>query len=749
MQRDIVFLVNLLQDVNILRGLVYLARRETDARLRLMVSSIFRRRDTLGIWTRELDRLAADTGAEIADFGSSADLLLHLQGRGGLILAASESQLNGHKETRDAFRIAPSSYLKITLQHGLECIGFLQSREHVIAHGRDITFNADVLCGWQDRSRLTSLTVPNRDKLYVTGPPTLLQRPIPHPDHPPLDGGLVCENMHSARLSASGDHKASFMDTFFAFCARLAGQGRRVTLRPHPGGQYVLKNKVALPNNVHLNNLPIYDVDLSGYRYGISAPSTIVLDMALANIPVAVWRDGSGVMDAGNYDGLAEISDLEDWLAFAREAEMRPRALLERQGRFLDGLGLVRDPDEVYRRFARLMVNGLATIGGRVDIATAAARPPAAAPARPAATEPPRRVLFIANALLPTLQLSFLKPLAPLVAEGRVQTDILTELDMVDVFGKEFRSEASADWLIGQCERIAPDVIVCCRYSGPHPRRIARYAQSRGIPLIYHVDDDLLNIPPEIGEKKYLAHNKPNRLLTVRTLMEEATLVYCSNQALKRRFRSQGFTAPMVAGEIYCASRIYRAAQRTPVRRIGYMGFGHEHDFEGVLPALERYLERNSAVELELFGSIPRPDTLARFGSRVSEVPPVRDYGAFRQALADREWAIGICPLVNTPFNAVKANTKWVEYTSSGMAVIASKGLIYDDCAGGGRGILVTPDEWDAALQALTDDPELRYRMVVQAQAHLALHYSDEKLQRQVLDVLDTAAAMAGGTVPA
>jgi hypothetical protein len=171
---------------------------------------------------------------------------------------------------------------------------------------------------------------------------------------------LVCENMHSVRLRASGDHKASFMDIFLAFCRKLGARGETVSLRPHPGGQYVLKNKVALPDNVRLNMLPLYDINMKGYQFGISAPSTIIFDMVLAGIPVAVWRDPAGVMDASNYDGLAAISTLDDWLAFERDVRLRPEMILDRQQSFLRSLSMPTDPTEVYRRFARLIVAGLA-----------------------------------------------------------------------------------------------------------------------------------------------------------------------------------------------------------------------------------------------------------------------------------------------------------------------------------------------------------------------------------------------------
>jgi hypothetical protein len=176
----------------------------------------------------------------------------------------------------------------------------VQSREHVMSHGRNISFAADMVCSWFEAESLTSLTASERSKLYVTGPSFLLQRPAASEASEEV-GGLVCENMHSVRLKASGDHKSSFMEIFFAFCAKLAERQQAVTLRPHPGGQYVLKNKVELPANVRINMDPVYRAGLKDFRFGISAPSTIVFDLVLAGVPVGVWRD------AGRGDGRQRL----------------------------------------------------------------------------------------------------------------------------------------------------------------------------------------------------------------------------------------------------------------------------------------------------------------------------------------------------------------------------------------------------------------------------------------------------------
>lgn len=363
--RSVFFLLNLVQDVNILRPLVYLTARETSARIGLLVSDAFIKRDRQKIWQKEVAELASDVGASLHLYGTAAEALaVIVGGGGGIIFAGSESNLPAHHETSGVFRMAPPEYLRVTLQHGIECVGFHQSREHIMSHGRNISFSADVICSWFEPAALNSLVASERSKLYVTGPSTLLQQPRSVEDGPSAGGGLVCENMHSVRLRASGDHKSSFMDTFFEFCSVLGSRGQTVTLRPHPGGQYVLKNKVDLPANVELNMSPLYDVDMSGYEFGISAPSTIVLDMVIAGIPVGLWRDPGGIMDASTYDGLTEISTLEDWLAFERDVRLRREMILERQRAFLGRLQMPMDPAEIYRRFARLIVAGLSRLPG-------------------------------------------------------------------------------------------------------------------------------------------------------------------------------------------------------------------------------------------------------------------------------------------------------------------------------------------------------------------------------------------------
>jgi glycosyltransferase involved in cell wall biosynthesis len=170
------------------------------------------------------------------------------------------------------------------------------------------------------------------------------------------------------------------------------------------------------------------------------------------------------------------------------------------------------------------------------------------------------------------------------------------------------------------------------------------------------------------------------------------------------------------------------------------MGIGHERDLASVLPVLTKFLRNNPNITFELFGTIPMPEQLKEFGDRVTRAPKIDNYEEFMRYLASIEWDIGICPLTPINFNMMKSNNKWIEYSSVGAAVVASRGTVYDECCADGCGVLVaTEDEWYSALDRLVRYPDVRFDLVRRAQDKLARSYSTERLREQVLNVFRQA----------
>lgn len=354
-----VFVFNLVQDVNVLRPLTILAARDFDCDVRFLITTKFIGRDISGIWQNELDLLAVETGAKSLVFEHEFEALAALDGH-GLLFAGSESNLGGHAPAHDVMRMAPASYLCITLQHGFECVGFRHSAAHKLSHGPDASFAADAICSWLSEEDLAACTPSQRGKIVLTGPSAVLQQYRESFTPDPAAPGIVCENLHSVRMNGMGDLKSEFVDVFAAFCAEMAADetGSLVALRPHPGGQYVVRNNVPIPANVVLENAPIYRLDLRRFAYGISAPSSVLLDMVLAGIPTAVWRDGAGRMDTDNYADLPGISSVDEWCAFARKARAEPESFEAGRKAFLDRFGLPIEAHDVYARYSQIFEHG-------------------------------------------------------------------------------------------------------------------------------------------------------------------------------------------------------------------------------------------------------------------------------------------------------------------------------------------------------------------------------------------------------
>jgi hypothetical protein len=721
-QPTALFLINLIQDVSILRPLMVMARRDFGFAVRMLVSSKFRSRDQSGTWEAELEILRRELDAEVFFYRTDWDAVRHLDGS-GIIFSASESSVPEHSAAHAVFRYAPPAFLKVTVQHGFECVGFRHNAAHDQAYGSGVSFGADIVCSWQPPQLEPALAASQRAKVEVTGPTAALQTFGRSTAGQRAREGMVCENLHSVRLKSTANLGEKFLWTFTDFCRLIGEDGGEVVLRPHPGGQYVLKNNVELPPNAKINNAPMFRLDLRRFAFGISAPSSVLIDFLCADVPTAIWSDAEGAIDTRNYDGITKVSGAAEWLEFAREAAANPAPFVKLQRRFLADQMMPIEPAEVFSRYASIFqaADRLSVTSGKVSLAR-------------------QRLLIVANAHLPTVQVCLEAPLERLVRSGEVATELLTEGRL-----KQVRDSLGADQVPGWIERaldlFGPDTIIFSRYSGPYLAVILDWARSRSVPIIYHIDDDLLAVPRSLGERKHLYHNDPERLSTVRAGLLSADVVYASTERLRTRLLGYFPQLPAVAGRINASGRVRRTAQGGPARTLGYVASAdHSANLEMVMGPITDLLDRHPELAFELFGSIPVPDELARFGDRIRHVAPIANYQEFLQALCSREWDIGICPLTSTDFNRAKSNNKWVEYTSAGIAVIASADTVYDQCCSDGCGYLCgSLGEWRLALERLVTDASERVAMVGRAQKRLETDYGIDAHREQILDVLRLA----------
>ena len=302
----------------------------------------------------------------------------------------------------------------------------------------------------------------------------------------------------------------------------------------------------------------------------------------------------------------------------------------------------------------------------------------------------------------------------------------------------------------GEALRLRPDLFFLHRHAVPDDAQaeaLLAHAAKLGAPVIYDLDDDLVDVPAD--------HAEAGRLLARRAavlrLLAGATAVHVSTPLLadrlapfvrggRERIRivpnglderlwldgAEGFGTPRVAA-LAAAGVVER-----PVRLL-YMGTAtHAADLALILPALRRLHETfGERIAIDIVG-IQAPGALPPFLNRV-EVPrvPGRSYPAFVAWLADRQraapWSIGLAPLVDIPFNRCKSPIKLMDYAALGLVTVASRIAAYERAenpivaqgltqglgqgpVGGGALLAEGEGEWFHALARLIRNPGERLR---------------------------------------
>ena len=359
-----------------------------------------------------------------------------------------------------------------------------------------------------------------------------------------------------------------------------------------------------------------------------------------------------------------------------------------------------------------------------------------------AAAQAPLRLLIVADRYGATQEISFVHPLAPWRVVGAAA------IRVVDEPGLERIRAASGDegvrnFLDRQMKEFQPTAVIISRYNGMDYARVLKRARAHGVPVAYHLDDDLFEVPIAVGIDVFQRYRQPSRVHATYRIAEQADVVYISTPALGHRVKSRLSPRRLIVSDIYVggdeAALPSRPADKPAGEvRIGYMASaGHAFDLELIAPALISVLRDRPNTRLHFFGTICSSDVVGEFGDNCVRTGRIRGgYAEFRQTLGRLGWDIGLAPLRDNDFNRCKAPTKWVEYVEAGMAVIASDMPVYEPLARKGA-LEACPDtEWAARLCALIDDPQSRLRLSQTGRQVMAREFGWRRVEDQVIDLL-------------
>ena len=367
------------------------------------------------------------------------------------------------------------------------------------------------------------------------------------------------------------------------------------------------------------------------------------------------------------------------------------------------------------------------------DAAQAAARAKRAAPPLgrqfPGAAGSPHYLVFTEN-FNATYYISFEIPLSRLRERGELGFGAWSHAD-VEAAGPRCWEA----WIL-ECQ---PRAVVLTRYGRTDGPDILAFCRAHGVPVVYHIDDDLLQLPDSLGDDSIKRHTKPEIVQARRDMLAGCDLVYASTavlaDVLRDRFPSQRIFHGIYAA--YLPDVLPHLPAPGDAETIGYMGSkGHREDLELAVPAIVQLMQERPGLRFETFGTIGMPEELAAFGDRVRHYPVQKSYADFLRTLAALRWRIGLAPLVDSPFNRCKAPTKYIEYSSCGIATLASDVVVYASAVPPGGGELVRGD-WHGALARWLDDPGRVRSHLHAARTHCARTYSVEALAQQVLRVFE------------
>ena len=307
------------------------------------------------------------------------------------------------------------------------------------------------------------------------------------------------------------------------------------------------------------------------------------------------------------------------------------------------------------------------------------------------------RVLAILPGFYPSTIIGVSKPLQRLHTQGTITLDLTLQA------------------LVSRAAIRRAEVVVLCGEAHPRSREILDWVREADRPLVYELDDNRLEIPPEIPGLDY-ARDPAQRALVL-ACIQQADVVRVYSPALRELVLPHNARTELVGGPLDWSLVPSDPVARRPntVRLVYATSRRQDRVSQMVIAPLQQALEAAPQAELTIWGPSIRE---FEHHPQVRHLPFMRNYDRFFRRFAREGFDIGLAPLPDDLFHRGKSNNKFREYAASGVAGLYSDMPVYNTCVVHGRtGLLVSddPESWRESLTRLIEDATLRTTIAANA----------------------------------
>jgi hypothetical protein len=241
------------------------------------------------------------------------------------------------------------------------------------------------------------------------------------------------------------------------------------------------------------------------------------------------------------------------------------------------------------------------------------------------------------------------------------------------------------------------DAVLIHRISSPDIQAIARGLRDAGVGLVWDNDDDVTAVPRSNPlYSRFGGYRSRDMLAGVMQMVRLADIATSPSAVLAEQYRELGATEARVL-ENYVPEEFakVRAAKHRGVVIACLAALEHQVDYQelGLRDTLAKLLDAHPDLRVLGLG--------LGLGLRTDRYELLKqiEFLALVKTLSRAD--IGIAPLVDIPWNRARSNVKLKEYTSAGLAWLASPVGPYLGMGEAQGGRLVADGDWHDALERL------------------------------------------------